>query len=270
VVIDAETGFMAIPAEEKGAEAGSSLPVGLRSLAERQREAAERILKLVKGACEGTLPLERELHKWEPAALNATHVSMCIDRALGFTVKEVAERHEYTPRQTGVVLAHPYSQLLISTMLSAAADKVQDVSSRLEALAPEALNTKVDLLRSTKSENLRDKIASDLLDRAGYGSRKKLDVNLGTGFAVPASLAATLGSVMDESKQVASLDYSRYISSSSESNSTGRDSALQPSAGHTLPVAVPPAAEVRQESAEEASLREEKEWAEDTKRLRIA
>jgi hypothetical protein len=276
--VDSETGFKD-PAGDESVEAtpvggNASSPAGsLPPLGERQQRALARITEMVIGAAKGELPLERELRPGEPQKLSPVHIQMCIDRATGLSVAEIAARHEYSYPRTSAILLSPHAQTLISTMLSAAADRVQDIGERLEALAPEALNVKVEILRHSKSDNLRNKIADDILDRAGYGSRKQVDINSRGVLVLPASQAASLGAVLEESQLVATLDYSAHLSTnrpSVESHSPSSDGALQQSAGQHLVAAAPPVAGPRALSLEETSEKEEKDWAADSRRMRIA
>lgn len=171
-----------------------------------------RIADLIDKALKGELPRERSPHTWEPQVLTPVHVQMVLDRAMGFQLKEIAERWDYTAAQVANVLAQPDAQTILSTILSMQADKLVSMEDRFAALAPEALNVKVEILRNPEASPLvRDRVASDLLDRAGYGPRKKLDIDTTHRILLPAQAATGLRAVLEESRRVASVDYSRFL-----------------------------------------------------------
>jgi hypothetical protein len=174
--------------------------------------AVGRVAELITKALKGELTRDRRPYYWEPQILTPLHINMVLDRASGCQIKEIAERWDYSPAQVSVVLASPDSQTILSNILSMQADKLVDVSERFKTLAPEALNVKVELMRSPETSAIvRDRVATDILDRAGYSPRQKIDVDTTHRILLPAQAATGLREVLEESRRVASVDYSRFL-----------------------------------------------------------
>lgn len=170
----------------------------------------QRIESLLLEAMSGTMNPGRALAVWEPKKLHARHIAILMDRAAGRTTKELELKFRMTTVHINNILRHPYSLQLLSAMQAANADKMTDVSARLQGYANEMLNVKLEVLRTTKDNRLKDSIASDMLDRAGYGPRRQVDVNAGFRFALPQSMAEALGSALSESDKIGDVDYSQF------------------------------------------------------------
>jgi hypothetical protein len=164
-----------------------------------------------------------------------------LDYGHGSTPLEISEKYDYSLSYARALMRHPDALTILSYIHGALADKMTDMYSRLEHLAPEALTVKVSLMRTAASENLRDKVASDILSMAGYGERKKVEVAHNHVISMPAQAATGLANAMNEANQVASLDYSAFIAPPAGTDTADRIRQL--SAGHTetgsLPTALP-------------------------------
>lgn len=171
------------------------------------------VADLVKAALAGELPRLRPLKPSEPDKLSATHVNIIMDRALGFKPHELADKYDMALPRISVILHHPDAEYLIAAIQGRQADALTDPIRRLQGYAHEAINTKIEILRDAKTKpELRNTVASDILDRAGYGARQKIDVEETHRVVVSAEKLSTFENVLRESQRVASIDYTKYIS----------------------------------------------------------
>lgn len=171
-----------------------------------------RIGTLIDRALRGDLPREREPKYWEPRILTPAHINMVLDRAGGFSLVEIAERWDYSAVQVANVLGHPDAQTILSTILSLQAEQLTSIDSRLKAMAPEALNVKAAILRDPAAPpSVRDRVASDILDRAGYAPKQKIETEHSHKFLMPAQVATGLKEALEISRRVAVVDYTRHL-----------------------------------------------------------
>jgi hypothetical protein len=193
------------PAQTQPVLAGYSGPSS-----ESTQASKSRVHDVILAALHGSLPRGRELRPWEPDKLNARHIAMVCDRANGLTGKEIALKYRMSEAWVSVVLTHPDSIVMLGALMSLNADKQTDINARLQGYAHEMLQGKVDIFRTTKDNRLKDSIATDILDRAGYGARQKLDVDSTHRFVVPASAALAMSNALSESQRVATVDYTQH------------------------------------------------------------
>lgn len=226
--------------EEEGAAEQPVAPAFSPADACAMREIASvgRIQDVIKKALLAELPRDRELKYYEPRKLQPAHINMVLDRASGLTALEIAEKAGYkSVGRVLQILAHPDAQTLLSTVLSAAADRVVDVNERLVHLAPEALNVRVELMRNSKSEMIREKVSSDILDRAGYTPKRKVEVTDSRNLTLPSAAAQRLAAAMEEACRVETVDYTKHLAESagSETNVEPKllSASLPSTAGHS-------------------------------------
>lgn len=177
---------------------------------ESSAAAQARVQDVVLAALRGTLPRSRPLKNWEPAKLNARHIAMCCERASGATAAELSQRYRMHQTYINVILTHPDSIYIIGAIQALNADKMTDINARLQGYANEMLSMKIEVARTTSDKRLKDAIASDLLDRAGYGARQRIDLNALHRFAVPSAQASLISQALDEDKRVATVDYTQF------------------------------------------------------------
>lgn len=225
------------------------------ALAEARRQLnLQRLHQTIEKAMEGQLHRDRPLKELEVQKLSPVHVNMALDRAAGYSISEIGERYEYQPAYVSFLMNHPDMQYIIRTVLSMASDKLTDVNERIKALSQEALDVKVAILRESKNEVLKEKVANDLLDRAGYGARKQIDINSqgSPRLVMQAQAATSLTTALEESKQIATIDYRTFLRSQGGEVASQH---LQLSAGHTdagsvaSPVAPPRDSDSEEEAA---------------------
>lgn len=168
---------------------------------------------LLKRAKDGELPRDRAPRRGvEPATLSELHINLILDRAAGYQLVEIAERWDYTPVQVANVLSHPDAQTILSTIQAMQAGELVSMEERFKTLAPLALNTKVALMQDPETPaGVRDRVATDILDRAGYAPRKQEEIKHTHQILMPAAAAKSLHDVLQESNRVASVDYSRHL-----------------------------------------------------------
>lgn len=175
----------------------------------------QKMLSLIVEAKEGRLPRDREPLPGEPARLNDRHIALILDRVAGYTPLELAERHDYAHQYVCQILAHPDSQTLISSIQAMQSQKLLSMEQRFAILAPQALNTKVALMNDPGTHaGVRDRIATDILDRAGYAPKRHEERDVRVRFEMPAQAATGLRAVLEESNRVAEVDYSKHLRSS--------------------------------------------------------
>lgn len=241
--LNPEDGFKSPDADLEDASQVSTTAPPLRSAT---AAAKQRILDTIAGALSGTLPKpETREGSFVLERLNETHIQMVLERALtNQTYEELGARYGLHPMYIGVICRHPYAQQLIAQVTGAMADSVDDVQERIAATAAEALAIKIELMRTSQLDTVRDRIATDLLDRAGYGARRQVDisktVNETRTVRVEAQQSSHLARVLAESLCVAAVDYTQHlaarpsVSRDEEGSATG-DFGIAPRNAGLLP-----------------------------------
>lgn len=173
----------------------------------------EDVKGLVQRILAGELPRPRALAAYEPQRLSMLHINMIFDRALGFKPSEIAEKYDIRPNVVSIILHHPDSEALLSFIAAEMAERIMDPVERIKAYAHEAITVKAEIM-SNRSVHpaIRDKVASDMLDRAGYGARRHLDINARHAheIVVPTKQAGDLAEALSESKRLRDVDYTQY------------------------------------------------------------
>lgn len=213
----------ASPPEVPGTEASSPSVSPQDQITRRREQNLARLQGIIEAAVRGDLPRDRELKEWEPDKLSTTAIQAILDRSAGVPVAVIAEKYNYNASYVSVLMNHPDAQTLMTTILSMSADRVTDIDERLKHLAPEAMNVKVELMRNSRLDTIRDKAASDILDMAGYG-KKRSEVKTGNGgttvinsgptFIMPAQAATGLLKVLEEANQVKGMSYDGFLAGS--------------------------------------------------------
>lgn len=205
MMTDSEQKEPALPAHEHGALYGPSF---------ESSSAQKRVESLVLSALQGTLPRERELLPHEARKLRPRHIAIIMRISAGMTIPEAEIEYGMTRVRIYSILKHPDAIRIMAALHSQAADKLSDVGARLQSYANEMLTTQVEIVRSTKNEGLKSKIAADLLDRAGYGPRRQIDVAGTVGISFPASIAGALVGALKESDKIGEVDYRQFTGKS--------------------------------------------------------
>jgi hypothetical protein len=174
--------------------------------------ALTRVTDLIERALKGELARDREPTVAEPKVLTPLHVNMVLDRAAGYQVREIAERWDYTEVQVSNILGSPDAQTILSTILAMQAGALVSMEARFKAIAPQALNVKVQILNDPAAPvAVRDRVATDILDRAGYAPKQKFETKHDHRIFLPAQVATGLKTVLEESQRVSTMDYSSFL-----------------------------------------------------------
>jgi len=98
--------------------------------------------------------------------------------ALGKAPKEIAATLDASVEKVKAVMASPLFKRELLALQESMTEGMLDVRKELANLAPIALKKKEEILLTTQSQELANKVAGDILDRAGHGAvmRQKVDV----------------------------------------------------------------------------------------------
>ena len=173
--------------------------------------------ELVELAMKGLMPLSRPLKPWEPEKLSPIHIQMLFDRAMGFKGTELSQKYEMDASRVSVILNHPYADRILGAIMATLSDRVIDPIERMRGYAHEMIETKLSIVRDkTTPKGLRNLIASDFLDRSGYGARKQLEITTPQAPSVPATAITRLTEALNEARKDGISDYSRFVRSYSK------------------------------------------------------
>lgn len=192
----------------------------------------ETVPELVRAALSGLLPLSRPLKQWEPEKLSMVHINMVFDRAIGLRPGEIAEKYDTAPERVSVILNHPHAERLLGAIAAKMSERLTDPVERLRLMAHQAIDVKAEILANPKVHaSIRDKVASDILDRAGYGARHKIDINAKNTheLILPAAHAERLTNVLEESKRIRDVDFTKFMVSKPQEGATRALSSGAPS-----------------------------------------
>lgn len=193
-----------------------------------------KLREVIQLAMAGTLPLDRPLETNEPKKFHAKHINLVLDRGMGLTAAEIAEKHDMHQMYVARLLVHPYAQAILTQMLGNAADKMTEPMERLKAYAHEMIDVKIALVRSNIKDTLKNQIASDILDRAGFGARIKVETDNVHRFSLAKEHSQRLLNALDEADRVEDVDYARYVENPSQVSEA--DSGLSGGLEQPVPV----------------------------------
>lgn len=271
-----------MPAAAEAAESAAAKD-DLALRAEREKNTRAYLENVVKSAIQGTLPRDRELRAYEPERLSPTMLNAIIDQASGMDIAEVCAKYEINQVYFRMLINHPDAQTLRAAILGSTADRLADPRARIEGMVGEALNVKVELMRTAKSEQVRDKSASDLLALAGYGGRgTQINVNSNnrTSLHLPKEAGLALAEAMKLAASEDHSDYSRFVAAGNKGDEIITEhkqlsEGLLANPGQVVsedgasPVPSPDSTSESSPELEDA-LREEKEWSAESRKRRIA
>lgn len=247
--VDLDSGFIERP-EAPPEVAGISSPVDIQ--AQVESSGARRVRETVEAALAGTLPLDEPLARYEVQKFSPVHISLVLDRCQGMTPTELCEKYGMHYQYVTILLRHPFARQIQAAVLSQLADRCADPMERMKAYANEMIDVKMEIVRDkTTPKVLRNSVASDILDRAGYGARQKVDATVVTPTqpSVPSGLLGRLVSALETSQRVATVDYSRHSAVSARKGDSVADKdtpLLEPGSSVESPEASlggPPSAE---------------------------
>lgn len=168
--------------------------------------------QLVADAMKGIMALTRPLKPLEPKKLSPVHIQMLMDRAMGMRPTEIAQKFDMDASRVSVILNHPYAERILGAIFATLSDRVTDPIERMKGYAHEMIDTKLEIVRDVKTpKGLRNAIASDLLDRSGYGARKHVEITTPTSPSVPLEAVSRLTEALNEVRKAPATDYGRFI-----------------------------------------------------------
>lgn len=130
------------------------------------------IMELIDRMLDGTEPYGRPLKEWDVLKFNPRHINMCVLRASGFKVKEVAELMGYERQGVYQTMTHPYAKKLISALTAQTSAQVLDIRGRIEDYASDLLDETFKLAMEESDLDKLSKVTFGLLDRAGHGVKE--------------------------------------------------------------------------------------------------
>lgn len=171
--------------------------------------------ELLDQALRGTLQTERPLKDDEVRRFQPHHVVMVLDFVQGMRSAEVAAKHELAHDTVLTLKRHPFTQSILRAMFMKVADNLADPVQRIKGYAHEAIDVQVELMRDVKTtRGLRSHIARDILDRAGFGARQRLSVELPeekTKPSVPSTHLSRIADALEAAQSVRGTDYERFV-----------------------------------------------------------
>lgn len=141
----------------------------------------------------------RDLKYWEPEKLKPVHFQIVALSASGKKNFEIADLLGVTEPWVSVILNHPDAQMLRSQLVARVVESVTDDTAELiKSHTREAFMTVVELMRSAKKEETRQRSAFDILDRGGFKPR---DVHVNTNINLGREDAELIADALSESSQ---------------------------------------------------------------------
>lgn len=123
----------------------------------------------------------------------AQEMHVVLEGGLGTPADVIAQQYKLPVAEVEHALSHPYVLLLQRELAAAQAEGLADPMRRVEQVANEMLDVKLDLVRSAGTHpRLRNEIASDLLDRGGVRKPIKLDAAIYKHITIDVKIAAQL------------------------------------------------------------------------------
>lgn len=191
-----------------------------------------RIQMVVFAALDGSLAQKVGLQEGDRKKLSARDVALCAEKSLGAMNTELAEKYDLAQETVGVVLRHPFSRAICAAIATMHAERAADPIERIQSFAHEMIDTKLEIVRNDGADlKLRNDIASDFLDRAGYGAKRQVDAEVRHSFTVPKELARRLVDGLDESKRVGDVSYAGFLQRGAGLQQEGEPAGADPASG---------------------------------------
>ncbi len=131
----------------------------------------QEVQQLIDRMMQGTEPLDRPLRQNEVMKFGPPHINMCMLRATGMKVREVAETGGWGYQHTYQTMMHPYAKKLVRVLTNVTGGKVFDIRERIEEYAGEMLDYTFALaMQETDLKVVKD-ITFGMLDRAGFAPK---------------------------------------------------------------------------------------------------
>lgn len=148
-------------------------------------------------------PDEERAKPCAPEYWSPLHNIICSLKAVGTPNVKIAEMLDITPGYVSVITNDPRGIAAIKEFHGQALEKTTDVPKRLQELSIEAVEVVAEQLDSN-DENVAQRAAFGILDRAGYG---KIEKKFVASAHISEEAAALIRGAMDESETI-EADYS--------------------------------------------------------------
>jgi plasmid maintenance system antidote protein VapI len=119
------------------------------------------------------LPTQTGEKPWHPDKWKQRHRLVVSLHMAGYKNNEIAEHLRLHPTTVSIIINDPRARSEMDALSKQVADRITDVTLRMNLYANEALSEIVDEMRSCEKPEIRQKAAFGLLDRAGYSPVKK-------------------------------------------------------------------------------------------------
>lgn len=140
--------------------------------------------------------------QYQPKQISERHRNILRLYALGYAIKEIAERLSCTPATVSNVVNSNLGRLHTEILRKGIDEAAMEAAKRVRALAPAALSVIEEILEDeTVPSAVRLRAAQDALDRAGFGAVKKMDVHTTSLSLTPDDLAAIKAQAMSRAAQ---------------------------------------------------------------------
>lgn len=144
---------------------------------------------------------------WQPDSWSPRHRMVVALYATGaFTNKQISEITGISYNRISIIINDPRAQFELREFAARAAEHVADVHSMIRFAAVEAFQEIMDEMRNSKNENVRQRAAFGILDRAGYTPVQK---HLVGRTELPAGLAERVEETSRELKEI--VGASRFV-----------------------------------------------------------
>jgi hypothetical protein len=160
----------------------------------------------VQAALNGTLTPEYARKYYENKSLKPKHLKMIRLAMAGYSNRYIAAKTGYTEARVSIILATQDARAVMARIAGEAANHL-GTRERLLAVAPEMLEHVIGVTRTTTDNRLRSKNAFELLDRAGYGVTKQIEIADKSRPALPVAIVSRLVSALEESNALRSTAY---------------------------------------------------------------
>ena len=158
--------------------------------------------EMIQRILEGSEPLDRPLHPWEPKRFNAAHVNIILMRAAGFKPGELAEMLGFDRSRISVILKHPYANRLLALLLPLAAKSAMNTRARLDTYASRMLDRVYQVGIESEDEQVVTRIGFGLIDRSSFAPTRQAEIHHKHTLSAPAASITRLSAALDESREL--------------------------------------------------------------------
>jgi hypothetical protein len=105
-----------------------------------------------------------------PDTINDRHKLMALDRAMGATYQDIADKYDYAYNRISIIFQHPLMRELVAKyqgeIAGKATEKAANLAVRLDGLAPRAVDKLAELMDKSEMDTVQLAASKEILDRA--------------------------------------------------------------------------------------------------------